>query len=66
MKDTRKGAKQGTKQPPAQTVRTPVTESNVEGRIAKRAHEINLERGREPGHALEHWIEAEHEILRPI
>jgi hypothetical protein len=30
--------------------------------IARRSYEIFLERGSEHGHALEHWIQAEHDL----
>lgn len=30
--------------------------------ISRRAHEIWLERGSEPGHELDHWLEAEQEL----
>ena len=30
--------------------------------ISRRAHEIWLERGSEPGHELDHWLEAEREL----
>ena len=30
--------------------------------IARRAHEIWQERGSEPGHELDHWLEAEKEL----
>lgn len=32
--------------------------------IAQRAYEIFLARGREPGHDLDDWLEAESELLR--
>lgn len=37
----------------------------VQARIAKRAHEIYLERGSRSGYALSDWLEAEEEILGP-
>ena len=33
-----------------------------EERIRHRAYEIYLEHGGEPGHDLEHWFQAEHEL----
>jgi Protein of unknown function (DUF2934) len=45
-------------------VRTPSREE-----IEKRAYEIYEERGREPGHAEEHWLAAEQELserLAPV
>jgi Protein of unknown function (DUF2934) len=33
-----------------------------EEKIRRRAHEIYLERGGEPGHDLEHWLQAEREL----
>jgi hypothetical protein len=32
--------------------------------IARRAYELFQARGGEPGHDLEHWLEAEHELSR--
>lgn len=64
MKETRKGAKQESIPRPAETARAAAEETSVEGRIAERAYEIYLDRGQEPGHALDDWIQAEHEISR--
>ena len=36
--------------------------SDVEFEIRRRAYELYEERGREEGHALEHWLRAEEEI----
>jgi len=36
----------------------------TEEKIRRRAHEIYLERGKQPGHALDDWLEAEAEVLR--
>lgn len=33
--------------------------------IERRAHEIWLERGAEPGHELDHWLQAEEELAAP-
>jgi len=33
-----------------------------EEKIRRRAYEIYLERGGEPGHDLEHWLQAEREL----
>jgi Protein of unknown function (DUF2934) len=33
-----------------------------EEKIRRRAYEICLERGGEPGHDLEHWLQAEREL----
>jgi hypothetical protein len=32
--------------------------------VARRAYELFQARGGEPGHALEHWLEAERELSR--
>jgi len=34
-------------------------------RIAKRAYEIHAERGYRQGHALDDWLDAEREVLKP-
>jgi hypothetical protein len=34
----------------------------LEDRIAERAYEIYVERGREPGRDLDHWLQAEKEL----
>ena len=36
---------------------------NLKDRIAERAYEIYLLRGREQGREVEHWLEAEREVL---
>jgi hypothetical protein len=36
--------------------------STREENIRRRAYEIYLERGGEPGHDLEHWLQAEREL----
>ena len=42
-------------------VRTPV---DVDGQIRDRAFELYQQRGREGGHALEDWLQAEAEVLQ--
>ena len=37
-------------------------DSTHEEEIRRRAYEIYLERGEEPGHDLEHWLQAEREL----
>jgi len=37
-------------------------DSTREEKIRRRAYEIYLERGGEPGHDLEDWLQAEHEF----
>ena len=37
-------------------------DSTREDKIRRRAYEIYLERGGEPGHDLEDWLQAEHEF----
>jgi hypothetical protein len=32
--------------------------------IAARAYRIYLERGREPGHAMDDWLQAEYELMQ--
>lgn len=41
-----------------------VDSGTLHDRIAKRAYEIYDQRGREDGHALDDWLQAEREILR--
>jgi hypothetical protein len=36
--------------------------SRVEKKIRDRAYEIYLQRGAQPGHELEDWLQAEHEL----
>jgi hypothetical protein len=35
----------------------------IQARISERAYALYEERGREDGHALEHWLAAEHQVL---
>ena len=37
---------------------------SLEEQIRRRAHEISLQRGDQPGSALDDWLQAEDEILR--
>ena len=41
----------------------PSIETEVEGRIRQRAHEIYLQRSGTDGSAMEDWLQAEREIL---
>jgi DUF2934 family protein len=41
--------------------RDPITEA-----IARRAHELFLERGSQHGHDLEDWLQAERELLEAV
>ena len=41
---------------------TAVPQKNIEERIRRRAYEIYEERGREEGHVLDDWLQAEAEI----
>jgi Protein of unknown function (DUF2934) len=44
---------------------TAVTPDSMrEDKIRRRAHEIYLERGREPDHDVEDWLQAERELTR--
>jgi hypothetical protein len=45
--------------------RTPITESPYAQEIRVRAYQLFEQRGREPGHDLEDWLQAEAEIVRP-
>lgn len=38
---------------------------DLQVRIAKRAYEIHAERGYRQGHALDDWLDAEREVLKP-
>ena len=51
--------------PPAHTIDVPIAESHLllEERIRRRAHEIYLSRGAQPGSELDDWLQAEREIL---
>ena len=35
---------------------------NAQQSIQERAYELYLKRGQEPGHELEDWVQAEHEV----
>ena len=37
---------------------------SLEEQIRRRAHELSVERGNQPGSALDDWLKAEDEILR--
>jgi hypothetical protein len=37
----------------------------TDGDIARRAHDLYLARGREPGHDVEDWLQAEQELRPP-
>jgi len=39
-------------------------DSTREDKIRRRAHEIYLERGREPGYDVEDWLQAERELTK--
>mgnify|MGYP001561238807 CR=1 FL=1 len=39
---------------------------DLQEKIKERAFALYLERGRQPGHAMEDWIRAEKEILRTV
>lgn len=53
----------GTGQPGAEAEeRDRLLHSASEERIRRRAYEIYLERGAHPGHELEDWLQAEHEL----
>ena len=41
-----------------------IEELPLEERIRRRAYELYLDRGSQPGSALEDWLQAEEEILR--
>jgi len=36
----------------------------TEEQIRSRAHEIFLQHGSQPGHDLDNWLEAEHELMQ--
>ena len=45
---------------------SPAPASNVtEGDIARRAYDLYLARGREPGHDVEDWLQAEQQLRPP-
>jgi hypothetical protein len=45
--------------------RTPITESAYAQEIRVRAYQLFEQRGRDPGHDLEDWLQAEAEIVMP-
>ena len=51
--------------PSADHIDDAIAESHImlEERIRRRAHQIYLSRGEEPGNDLEDWLQAEREIL---
>lgn len=34
--------------------------------ISARAHQIFVERGEEPGHDIDDWLQAEHELMKRV
>jgi Protein of unknown function (DUF2934) len=40
--------------------------STRDGEIRRRAYEIYLERGEQPGRELDDWLQAEHELKRNV
>ena len=48
---------------PARAKENPVETLPLEERIRNRAHELYIERGAQPGSALDDWLQAEREIL---
>ena len=47
---------------PVQAEETPIGSAEDEERVRCRAYEICLERGGEPGHELDDWLQAEREL----
>lgn len=47
---------------PVQSAETPIGSAEHEESIRCRAYEICLERGGEPGHELDDWLQAEREL----
>jgi hypothetical protein len=51
---------------PARANERPSENLSLEERIRRRAHELSLQRGNQPGSALDDWLQAEDEILRAL
>jgi len=49
---------------PPHTKESLIEQPSVEERIRKRAHELYLQRGNQPGSDLDDWLQAEKEIRR--
>jgi hypothetical protein len=63
--------KQGSTEPQATSVRAKTGEASVanparEEEIRRRAYEIYLERGEQPGRELDDWLQAESELEREV
>lgn len=44
----------------------PSGDAALERRIAERAYELYLERGKEDGHAMDDWVQAEREVTGKV
>jgi hypothetical protein len=51
---------------PARANELPSENLSLEEQIRRRAHELSLQRGNQPGSALDDWLQAEDEILRAL
>jgi Protein of unknown function (DUF2934) len=49
----------------ARAKETPIEPLSLEERIRRRAYELYVQRGGQPGSALDDWLQAEKEIRRP-
>jgi Protein of unknown function (DUF2934) len=49
---------------PAPAKEPPIETLSLEERIRRRAHELYVRRGKEPGSELDDWLQAEQEIRR--
>jgi Protein of unknown function (DUF2934) len=50
---------------PAPAKETPTERLSLEERIRRRAYELYLQRGNQPGSELDDWLQAEEEMLHP-
>jgi hypothetical protein len=66
MKRTTKAAKTHTHEKPEQTAAQPKPPAPTPEQIQKRAHEIFVARGGEPGRELDDWLLAEYELKAEI
>jgi hypothetical protein len=53
-----------TSPPPAEPRRSPVGNASPDEELRRRAYDIYLERGDQPGSALDDWLQAERELGR--
>lgn len=57
--------KHTTPTPPRRSHQTTASPSELQERIRRRAYELYEQRGREVGHELDDWLQAESEVTKP-